>query len=191
MSSALKKRKRKKIKKASICNPDTEWIKSTLIFIVRMESDLEADPPTGKYAIPIKRFCQASIHYAYAELSTSWGDTKDATKHIHLAKQRFMQAEKALQRIQNGIEVTGNTVRQEWINEAKQYPITEILESYGYNVRMRKARCPYHQEKTPSCVVNKDNTFHCFGCGKHGDSIELYMHLAQTTFPKAVMALLQ
>lgn len=30
--------------------------------------------------------------------------------------------------------------------------------------------CPFHRESTPSCCVNhEDNTFQCFGCGKHGD----------------------
>ena len=35
-----------------------------------------------------------------------------------------------------------------------------------------KACCPFHNEKTPSFTVYKDtNTYHCFGCGKHGDVI--------------------
>lgn len=36
-----------------------------------------------------------------------------------------------------------------------------------------KACCPFHNEKTPSFTVYKDtNTYHCFGCGKHGDVID-------------------
>ena len=33
-----------------------------------------------------------------------------------------------------------------------------------------KALCPFHNEKTPSFLINQHkNTFNCFGCGKSGD----------------------
>lgn len=35
---------------------------------------------------------------------------------------------------------------------------------------MKKLVCPYHKERTPSCVLKVDK-FHCFGCGEEG-SIE-------------------
>ena len=36
--------------------------------------------------------------------------------------------------------------------------------------------CPYHKEKTPSCIINtKTMIFHCFGCGKRGE-IEVQSH---------------
>ena len=32
-----------------------------------------------------------------------------------------------------------------------------------------KFLCPWHDEKTPSCIVNFDKGFyHCFGCGEAG-----------------------
>jgi predicted transcriptional regulator len=35
-----------------------------------------------------------------------------------------------------------------------------------------KACCPFHEEQTPSFVVNDEKGFyHCFGCGAHGDAI--------------------
>lgn len=34
--------------------------------------------------------------------------------------------------------------------------------------------CPFHEEITPSCVYYpKNDTFHCFGCGKKGETQEL------------------
>lgn len=39
-------------------------------------------------------------------------------------------------------------------------------------------RCPFHSEKTPSCVIYKDNSFHCFGCQAHGsNAIDFVMKL--------------
>lgn len=35
--------------------------------------------------------------------------------------------------------------------------------------------CPFHNEKSPSFYVNTEkNTYTCYGCGKHGDVINLY-----------------
>lgn len=33
--------------------------------------------------------------------------------------------------------------------------------------------CPYHDDSTPSLALYPDNTFHCFGCSAHGDSLDL------------------
>lgn len=34
--------------------------------------------------------------------------------------------------------------------------------------REEKISCPFHNERTPSCVLYDDNSFHCFGCGANG-----------------------
>jgi DNA primase len=49
--------------------------------------------------------------------------------------------------------------------------------------------CPYpdHQEKTPSFSVDSDKgLYHCFGCGKGGDTIKLVMDLKSFDFAEAV-----
>lgn len=39
--------------------------------------------------------------------------------------------------------------------------------------------CPFHKDRTPSCVVDiKRGTFHCFGCGKAGSADEFKAALA-------------
>ena len=61
------------------------------------------------------------------------------------------------------------------------------LKRAGTNFR---ALCPFHNERTPSFMVNPArNSFHCFGCGAGGGVIkfvELYEHVS---FPDAVRRL--
>jgi len=74
-------------------------------------------------------------------------------------------------------------------------PIASVIETY---VDLRVASdtlrglCPFHDDSTPSFVVYpKTQTFHCFGCQKHGDVITFLMSIASLTFPQAVEALEQ
>lgn len=59
---------------------------------------------------------------------------------------------------------------------ARSVPIAEVIGRY---VPLRRsganysARCPFHDDSTPSLVVyNDSDRFHCFGCGVHGDAVE-------------------
>ncbi len=50
-----------------------------------------------------------------------------------------------------------------------------------------KALCPFHEEKTPSFVIQRGDThYHCFGCGAHGDAIEFLMSHQKMSFLDAV-----
>ncbi len=50
-----------------------------------------------------------------------------------------------------------------------------------------KGLCPFHNEKTPSFTITPDRgTFHCFGCGAHGDAIDLYAEIKQLQVPDAL-----
>jgi DNA primase len=48
-----------------------------------------------------------------------------------------------------------------------------------------KGLCPFHNEKTPSFYVYEDS-FHCFGCGAHGDAFAWLMRLEGLSFMEAV-----
>src|SRR5580698_5355265 len=53
-----------------------------------------------------------------------------------------------------------------------------------------KALCPFHEEKTPSFMVQKGDThYHCFGCGAHGDAIAFLMNHMRLSFSEAVETL--
>lgn len=52
------------------------------------------------------------------------------------------------------------------------------------------ARCPFHQEKTPSFTVSSEKQFYyCFGCGAGGNAISFLMDYDRLDFPQAVEAL--
>lgn len=49
-------------------------------------------------------------------------------------------------------------------------------------------RCPFHEDHTPSMKLYMDH-FYCFGCGKHGDVIDLIAGLAGITPYEAALNL--
>ena len=58
-------------------------------------------------------------------------------------------------------------------NIKARFSITDVVSSYmklekaGMNY---KAKCPFHNEKTPSFIVSPARgSFYCFGCGAKGD----------------------
>lgn len=72
-------------------------------------------------------------------------------------------------------------------------PVADVV---GETVQLRKAGttlkglCPFHGEKTPSFVVTPTrDTWHCFGCGKHGDIFTFVMERDGVGFPEALKQL--
>lgn len=62
-------------------------------------------------------------------------------------------------------------------------PLTTELDRYGITADKKGfARCPFHNEKTASFRVYNDGTFHCFGCGAHGDVITFVMKIQNISF---------
>ena len=55
--------------------------------------------------------------------------------------------------------------------------VKEAVEYYGLEVkRGNMVCCPFHADRTPSMKLNEDY-FYCFGCGAHGDVIDLVAKL--------------
>ncbi|MFA6712157.1 MAG: DNA primase [Candidatus Caldatribacteriota bacterium] len=53
-----------------------------------------------------------------------------------------------------------------------------------------KGLCPFHQEKTPSFMVDEQKQiFHCFGCGEGGNIYTFIMKIEKLNFPEAVKLL--
>jgi DNA primase len=66
----------------------------------------------------------------------------------------------------------------------------EVISSYVPMKRSGasyKGLCPFHEEKTPSFMLNKgDSHYHCFGCGAHGDAISFLMEYVKMSFVEAL-----
>lgn len=65
-------------------------------------------------------------------------------------------------------------------------PLVEKVKEYGINLNSRGyAACPFHNEKTGSFKVYSDGTYHCFGCGAHGDVIDFVSKIENVDFNEA------
>jgi DNA primase len=71
-----------------------------------------------------------------------------------------------------------------------------IIDVIGSEVTLKrsgvnyKACCPFHNESTPSFMVNEaKQIFKCFGCGEGGNVVTYLMKHNSLTFPEAIMAL--
>jgi DNA primase len=74
----------------------------------------------------------------------------------------------------------------------------DVVEVVGRHVELKRAGtvhkglCPFHGEKTPSFTVSPSRqTYHCFGCGAHGDAIRFLMENQGLPFMDAVRDLAQ
>jgi DNA primase len=72
----------------------------------------------------------------------------------------------------------------------------DIVDVVGARIALKRAgkeyqaRCPFHDERTPSFkVVPQKQFFHCFGCGAHGSAIQFLMNYEGLSFPDAVEVL--
>lgn len=72
--------------------------------------------------------------------------------------------------------------------------LVEVLRGYDVHLKRMgsnyKACCPFHEEKTPSFMVNPSGSYyHCYGCGVHGDAIHFLRHHEGMSFVEALETL--
>jgi len=69
--------------------------------------------------------------------------------------------------------------------------IVNVVERYLPDIKKSgrnwRARCPFHNEKTPSFFISPDKgIYHCFGCGAHGDVFKFVQQIEKISWPEAV-----
>ena len=81
-------------------------------------------------------------------------------------------------------------------NVEKVLEATDIVDLIGTYLQLKRAgsqfraNCPFHSEKSPSFYVTPSlQRYHCFGCGKGGDSITFVMEYENLPFMDAVRKL--
>lgn len=66
--------------------------------------------------------------------------------------------------------------------------VSQYVPLHGNETRCR-GLCPFHDDHNPSLVVYSDTgTFHCYGCGAHGDVFEFLMKMENLSFSEALEA---
>lgn len=72
--------------------------------------------------------------------------------------------------------------------------IVDLINSYGFSLKRSgavfKTHCPFHNEKTPSFIVNPARqSYKCFGCGEGGSAVGFVMAHENLPFPDALRKL--
>lgn len=85
---------------------------------------------------------------------------------------------------------------RERVDRSKVLSSVDIVDVIGRYVPLKKvgseysARCPFHEEKSPSFSVNPhDQFYYCFGCGAGGDALTFLIDIEKIPFIDAVKRL--
>ena len=72
------------------------------------------------------------------------------------------------------------------LQRLRDLPIEGVAERLGLQVTRHKCLCPFHEDHHPSMSFSiRKNTYRCFVCGEHGDTIDLVMKYQRLGFPEA------
>lgn len=86
---------------------------------------------------------------------------------------------------------TSGSLSEDDLDTLREFPIEDLLETELRTAGggKRKTSCPFHEEKTPSFIVYDDNSFHCFGCQKHGNNAIDFLIESGLSFEEAIKKL--
>jgi phage/plasmid primase-like uncharacterized protein len=75
-----------------------------------------------------------------------------------------------------------DAIRRDYPLEAVVAKVLPLKRAGGNKV----ACCPFHPDRSPSFVVYKDDTYHCFGCSAHGDVIDFIANSQNLSMGEAI-----
>jgi len=79
----------------------------------------------------------------------------------------------------NGIKYLKKGKFRRFIDE--KLKITDVAKYYGFKIRNKKIKCPFHDDNDPSLNLNDiGNCFYCFGCNTSGDIIEFIRRMEES-----------
>jgi CHC2 zinc finger/Toprim-like len=85
---------------------------------------------------------------------------------------------------------SANSPREQIKRIKRAVPIARVVGAY---VELRNSgnkligHCPFHQERTPSFTLYPETeSFHCFGCGAHGDVLNFLQRVEHLSFRQAL-----
>jgi hypothetical protein len=90
-------------------------------------------------------------------------------------------------------EAKNNYARIDFAEVKRRHPVDEYCRSHGIELKRQSGNlvglCPLHVEDSPSFTIFPDHHYHCFGCGAHGDVVDLEQALGGGTRGDAVRRL--
>lgn len=136
---------------------------------VNIKQDLDSLPAFSPPLTPLHEWVQDKVHSLMVEEMTA----------KRLSTIHRIQSYKNYRSTPLRIGIT-----DEDKNRAKEVPISELYE--GKLIRRKQGLCPFHDERTPSFHINKNNTWRCYGCNAYGDSIDFIMKRDSLSFIDAI-----
>ena len=121
----------------------------------------------------------------YLKVKRSLGQKRKNTLHIEVLIQMWLsEAEKT----EGRKKILNKPTKAQIENEVQRAKTVDIRTLIPFN-HQGFAKCIFHNEKTASMKYYKDNTFHCFGCNKNGDAIDIVMKRDGLSFREALKKL--
>lgn len=103
-------------------------------------------------------------------------DNYKAIDHINKIRRLYKKIKKDPEMIEEELNIA----------KAKAVPMAMV---FPFTLKNNMLCCPFHEDRTPSMKLNKNNTVKCFSCGFFGDSIRVFEKLNGFTFRDAVKRL--
>lgn len=144
------------------------------------------------------------IKWRLKEISAEWVTLKNKSRSEdwgwELAAEKLEEERVLLSRRLAGLTLAPNKgYTKAQVAQARAIRIEHLFPVDPKYIRKYSAfsvRCPFREghkdggDSTPSFNIYPDNHYHCFGCGEHGDSIDLVKKLYNKKFSEAVAYLL-